>query len=109
MFEFVEMLLKHEVRNPELKKELEKHIRRSRDGSVEKGKYKDYVRDDNEDSAEVEYIALKRRKDIKRMRKDVKEKVPEVGQGMDDTGNVIEFSLRVFTPCFEFFIFYFKF
>ncbi|XP_021816586.1 uncharacterized protein DDB_G0283697-like [Prunus avium] len=92
--EDTEMLLKHEVRNPELKKELEKHISRSRDGSVEKGKYKDYVRDDNEDSAEVEYIALKRRKDIKRMRKDVKEKVPEVGQGMDDTERYLKDEVR---------------
>ncbi|XP_021829385.1 uncharacterized protein LOC110769668 [Prunus avium] len=92
--EDTEMLLKHEVRNPELKKELEKHIRRSRDGSVEKGKYKDYVRDDNEDSAEVEYIASKRRKDIKRIRKDVKEKVPEVGQGMDDTERYLKDEVR---------------
>lgn len=49
MHNFVERQSKEEVRNLELKKEkeLEKQIRRSRDGSVE-NKYQDYVRDEKD-------------------------------------------------------------
>lgn len=48
MFHFVERYLKDELQNPKLKEELEKQIRKNRDGSVDKGKYKHYVRDDND-------------------------------------------------------------
>lgn len=57
-------------------------------------------------SAEVEHIASKRRRDSER--KDGKEKVPEVRRGTEDTGNVTEFSVWVFSIefwIFEFFLF----